>query len=138
MARFFAWLGRGLLNVRGLFPFTHEGRATLVYLMFAGAGPAVMFAIIYGLRTIRDWTGAPAIQRLDRFAEIVDKLGWGMVIVLVTMACFISIRAFKLNVRTGSFDVDGNSAGSAAQAATDAGTAAAQATTDEIKSGEAP
>jgi len=109
-------------------PFTTDGRATLIYVMFAGAGPAVMGAIIYAMRTIRNWTAAPANQRLDLFAGIADKLAWGLLIVLVTLACFISIRAIRFG--KDGFNVNGNgSAGDGAQLAADA----AQETADTIK-----
>ena len=117
---------------KSFLPFSLDARASLMYLSFAGGGPAVLIALMINMDTIRNWTGAPAGERLERYADIADKLAWGLLIVLVTLACFISIRAFKFNAKTGTLDIDGNSAGQGAQIVADA----AQETADTIKPSE--
>ena len=78
-------------------PFTRAGRQTLIYLAFAGSGPAVTFGIIWAMRVIRDWNEASAQARLDRFAELAMMLAYNSIIVSVTFACFISLRALKVS-----------------------------------------
>ena len=79
-----------------LFPFTREGRQTLVYLVFAGCGPALTGVVIWALTVMRDFAGAGAEQRLDKFATLAMLVGAALLIVTVALACFVSIRAIKI------------------------------------------
>ena len=79
------------------FPFTRDGRQTLVYLALAGCGPALTFGIIWALQTIRDWKEASAELRLDKFASLAMMLGYNSIIITVALACFVSIRAVKVS-----------------------------------------
>lgn len=78
------------------FPYTHEGRQTLVYMALAWAAPIICGMLIWAMQTLRDWTDAPVLQRLERFADIADRLSWGLLVILVSYACFVSIRAVKI------------------------------------------
>ena len=89
-------------------PFTRDGRSTLVYLVLAGCGPALTLVLIWAMRTIRLWDGADAAQRLDRFADIANVISWALLVIVVALACFVSIRALKVNVRNGTAEVDGH------------------------------
>lgn len=92
-------------------PWTREGRQTLIYISIALSSPVLCGLILFALHTIRNWDGPSPENRLDRFADIAMLLGWGLMIVLVSYACFISIRALKLNVKDGTAEVDGGNEG---------------------------
>ena len=79
-----------------LFPFTREGRQTLVYLTLAGCGPALTFVIVWALGVIRDFNGADAAQRLDKFATLATIIASALVIIVIALSCFVSIRAIKI------------------------------------------
>lgn len=79
------------------FPFTRDGRQTLVYLALAGCGPALTLGIIWALHTIRDWGDASAQLRLDKFASLAMMMGYNSLIITVALACFVSIRAVKVS-----------------------------------------
>jgi hypothetical protein len=81
-------------NIVALFPFTKDGRATLIYLAFAGSVPALTAVITWSLYEIR-WFDAPALARLDRFYEITMRLCYGMLLGMLAYAAFVSFRAFK-------------------------------------------
>lgn len=83
------------------FPFTQEGRKTLIYVAIMWACPVLTGAIMYALNTIR-WFDAPALNRLTAYADIADKLSWGLLIVLISFACYVSIRAFNIDLKNGT------------------------------------
>ena len=78
------------------FPFTREGRQTLVYLIFAGCGPALTAIIIWAMSIIRNWSEVDAATRLDKFSSLAMLIGLGLLIITVALACFVSIRAIKI------------------------------------------
>ncbi len=77
-------------------PLTMAGRQTLVYLVFAGSGPALTVLIIWAMRAIRDWQGADAADKLARFAFLAQYVAIALLILVVALACFVSIRAIKV------------------------------------------
>lgn len=87
---FFRWLGTPIRALRALFPFTLEGRQTLIYLMFSLAGPAV------SLMTL--WAMNEALKHdLDSaFINLAYVVGWCLVIAVSGLAMFVSLRAVKL------------------------------------------
>lgn len=92
-------------------PFTHEGRQTLVYLVFAGAGPALTLFVLWIMQMIRDWTGASEAEKLERFAGLANYVGLALLIVVVALACFVSIRAFKASVGKDGLSIEANGEG---------------------------
>lgn len=78
------------------FPFTREGRQTLVYCALAGCGPALTAIVVWALVIIRNWSEVPAIIRLDKFAELAMLVAVGLLIIVIALACFVSIRAIKI------------------------------------------
>ena len=58
------------------FPFTRDGRQTLVYLVLAGCGPALTAGIMWALTAIRDFKDATAEAKLDKFADLAMMLGY--------------------------------------------------------------
>jgi hypothetical protein len=84
------WLSTPVRAVRSLFPFTREGRQTLVYLVFAGAGPALTLLV--------KWAMGQALDRKlnDAFASLADKVADALLVICLALACFVSIRAIKI------------------------------------------
>lgn len=83
------WLAHPFHAARRLFPFSQEGRQTLVYLIFAGAGPALTLI---------------GISILDRtqgiywpvFAEMARIFGWSLFVIVASLGLYVSIRSFKI------------------------------------------
>lgn len=72
------------------FPFTREGRQTLIYLVLAGCGPALTLILIWAMR-LTEQAGQWAI-----FAALADKVAWALLLIVLALACFVSIRAVKI------------------------------------------
>lgn len=85
------------------FPFTKDGRATLIYLTFAGSVPALTAILVYVLYTIR-WFDAPAIDRLERFYQIGMRITLAVLLSMLIYGAFISLRAFKASKDGVEFD----------------------------------
>jgi hypothetical protein len=90
LAGLFRWLGSPVRAAASLFPFTQQGRQTLVYLIFAGSGPALTMLTIWMMRQAlaRGWQSV--------FASIAEKVTWSLLIITCALACFVSIRAIKV------------------------------------------
>lgn len=110
------------------FPYSREGRQTLIYLTLAGCGPALTLAMVWAMQTIRGWSEASATARLDKFAVLAYLIGAALLIIVTALACFVSIRAVKIS--KDGFEATGgeNSAAPAAAAQAVADTAQAAAT----------
>lgn len=79
-----------------MFPFTRAGRQTLIYLILAGCGPALTAVTIWAMRVIRDWNEVNPAVRLERFASLAMVMASALVIIVIALACFVSIRAIKI------------------------------------------
>lgn len=108
------------------FPYTREGRQTIIYIALAGCGPALTLVMLWAMDTIRHWDQADAAQRLDKFATLAILIGVALLIIVTALACFVSIRAVKIS--KDGFEALGGE-GQAAQAVADS----AQQTADVIK-----
>lgn len=108
------------------FPYTREGRQTLIYLALAGCGPALTLVMVWAMSLIRDWDQADPALRLDKFASLAYLIGTALLIIVTALACFVSIRAVKIS--KDGFEASGG-APEAAQAVADS----AQHTADVIK-----
>ena len=95
------------------FPFSRDGRQTLVYCVMAGCGPALTSVVIWAMYVIRWWPDASADARLDKFAQLALCVAASLIIIVIALSCFVSIRAIKLDVgRDGvSADVSGAEGG---------------------------
>ena len=90
IAAFFRWLASPIRAARTLFPFSHEGRQTLIYLVFAGAGPALTLVAIDILDT------SEGAGQWGIYAAMARILGWSLLIIVCGLGMFVSIRAIKL------------------------------------------
>ena len=91
------------MNLR---PLSREGRQTLIYIMAALSGPALTLCLIAAGYVIATFPGASAEQRLDKFAQIALLLAVALLIVVIRDACFVSIRAIKLEAGAGGLKAD--------------------------------
>lgn len=82
--------------MKRLKPLSQAGRQTLVYLSFAGAGPVIVGVLIWTLFEIRYWADASPATRLDRFATLADLVAVAHLVVIIALACFVSIRAIRI------------------------------------------
>lgn len=74
-----------------MFPFTKEGRQCLVYLTFAGAGPALTAIVIWAM-IVADWHTWQNV-----FANLAYMVASGMLIIVTGLAMFVSIRSLKVS-----------------------------------------
>lgn len=102
-------------------PLTRDGRQTLVYLVFAGAGPSLTLVVM--------WAMIEALKRtalFDTFSHLAMIVAVSLLIIVTGLAMFVSIRAVKIS-KDGFEALGGQS--QAAQAVADS----AQQTADVIK-----
>jgi ABC-type nickel/cobalt efflux system permease component RcnA len=87
---FFRWLGTPVRAVAAWFPLGNDGRQTLIYLVFALAGPALTAITIWAMQKAlsHGWQGL--------FSNLAYMLGWALMIVVCGLAMFVSVRAVKL------------------------------------------
>ena len=84
---------------RDLLPFTHEGRQTLVYIIFAGAGPALTAVVIWAMLKALDF------KLFATFSQLSLIVAGAMLIIVSGLAAFVSIRAIKLG--KDGFEMEG-------------------------------
>lgn len=74
-----------------MFPFTREGRKTLVYLTLAGAGPATSGINLWAMSVAADagqWVSFHSLA-------MTNAIGNG--IIVTALAMFVSIRAIRIS-----------------------------------------
>lgn len=90
LARFNRWLSTPFRAVRSLFPFSQDGRQTLIYLMFS---------LSTGVLTLIVWWAMDrlfAAQQWQAGKQLADKVAWALLISVGGYACFVSVRAITL------------------------------------------
>lgn len=121
-AGFFRWLGHPFRAARALFPFTRDGRQTLIYLMAAFCAPVLTALVWWAMKL------AAGSAQWTIFGRLADKVALALLISSITFAAFVSIRALK--VGKNGFEMDAQDReGDAAQTVADA----AQTRADEVK-----
>lgn len=90
IAAFLHWLGTPFRAARAAVPFTHDGRQTLVYLVFAGAGPALTAVVIWIMQAARD------AKQWDTFSRVALIVAAALLVITIALAMFVSIRAIKI------------------------------------------
>lgn len=103
-------------------PLTRDGRQTLVYLIFAGAGPVLTLTVM--------WAMSEALQRqalFRTFGHLAMIVAVSLLIIVTGLAMFVSIRAVRIS--KDGFEAMGGNGPAAAQAVADS----AQETADVIK-----
>lgn len=77
-------------------PFTHQGRQTLIYITLALCGPALTFCIMWALSVVEQFPGTSGEARLAAYVELAKPMTWALLIIVVALACFVSIRAIRI------------------------------------------
>lgn len=94
-AAFFHWLGTPIRATRALFPFTHDGRQTLIYLMCAFSAPVLTSLVIYILDAAEQhgqWT---------IYAQVARIVSYSLLIVCCAYAMFVAFRSLSLGGKEG-------------------------------------
>lgn len=89
-----------------LFPLDREGRQTLMYLAVVLCGPALTAVVIWAMYVIRWWPDATADARLDKFAQLALCVAAALIIIVIALSCFVSIRAIKFGVGKDGVSAD--------------------------------
>jgi hypothetical protein len=106
-------------------PLSQAGRQTLVYLCLAGSGPVLTGIVVWALATIRDWKDVDPVTKLARYAALTNYIAVALLIIVIALACFVSIRAIKV----GRDGIEAQSNGNGSDAATTTLTATVTAST---------
>lgn len=85
-------LGAPFRAVRDLFPFTREGRQTLVYLVFAGCGPSLTLLVMWAMNQS---LGQPKLW--PTFTRLATIVAVALLIITIALGMFVSIRALKIS-----------------------------------------
>jgi hypothetical protein len=99
-AAFFRWLGTPIRAVRGLFPFTHDGRQTLIYLMCAFSAPILTLVVIYIL------DAAERHEQWKIYAEVARIVAYSLLIVCCAYAMFVAFRSLSLAGKEGLLNIN--------------------------------
>lgn len=78
------------------FPYGRSGRQTLLYIVLALCGPALTGCLLWILRVVETFPDTTGEQRLEAYVDLSKPLGWALLIIVVALACFVSIRAVKI------------------------------------------
>lgn len=71
-------------------PFTRDGRMTLIYLALAGCGPALTLVVIWAMNL------SQKANQWAIFADLANKVAWALLLIVLALSCFVSIRAIKV------------------------------------------
>lgn len=100
-AAFLRWLGTPIRAFRGLFPFTHEGRQTLIYLMCAFSAPILTLLVLHILNRTE------AAGQWPIFAETARLVAYSLLIIVCAFAMFVAFRSLQLGGKDGLLNLTG-------------------------------
>lgn len=103
-AAFFHWLGTPIRAIRGLFPFTYDGRQTLIYLMCAGSAPILTLAVMHILETMAangQWAAYREISRIVTYSLLISVCAFSM---------FVAFRSLSLGSKDGLLNLSSKDA----------------------------
>lgn len=90
VGQFGHWLATPIREFVKLFPFTHEGRQTLIYLMFSLSTVVLTLIVWWAMNEFflaRQW---------GHGAALANKVAWALLMSVGGYACFVSVRAIRL------------------------------------------
>lgn len=96
MKSFFQGLKKVFFSIVAWFPFTRAGRQTFIYLMIGLCGPALTILGWWAMETVRDFPGTTGTERLEVYARLATMVMVGLLVIIVALSCFVSIRAIKI------------------------------------------
>ena len=77
-------------------PWLRDGRQTLIYVTLALCGPALTACIMWALNVVEHFPGADGEARLAAYVDLAKPLTWALMVIVLALACFVSIRAIKV------------------------------------------
>lgn len=83
-------IGRIYATIREWFPFSRDGRQTLIYLMFSLSTGILTLIVWWAMRYFF------AHQKWAEGAQLADKVAWALLMSVAGYACFVSVRSFKI------------------------------------------
>jgi hypothetical protein len=95
VAAFFRWLGTPIRAIRGLFPFTYDGRQTLIYLMCALSAPVLTLAVMYLTEKAADANQWPEHRELARI------VAYSLLVSVCAFSMFVAFRTLSLGSKDG-------------------------------------
>ena len=96
MRSFLEGLKRVFFSIVAWFPFTRAGRQTLVYVALSLCGPALTILVWWAMQVIRYFPDTTGQERLEAFAKLATMVTGGLLVIVIALACFVSIRAVKI------------------------------------------
>lgn len=96
-------------TIRSLFPFTREGRHTLLYITISLCAPALTIFSMWAMSVVERFPGVPAQERLDAYVKLATLIAVDLLIMVVALACFVSIRSLKIGAN--GLEADGKGGG---------------------------
>ncbi len=100
VASFFSWLGKPVRAIRGLFPFSHDGRQTLIYLMCAFSAPVLTLLVMHILETLAgsaQWLAYREVARLVTYALLISVCAFSM---------FVAFKSLSLGGKDGLLNLN--------------------------------
>lgn len=79
------------MKISDYLPYSREGRQTLVYLSFAGAGPILTVIVVWAMRV------AERLRLFDTFSNLAYILASGLLVLVISLGMFVSLRALKVS-----------------------------------------
>jgi type VI protein secretion system component VasK len=101
VASFFHWLGAPIRAIRALFPFTYDGRQTLIYLMCAFSAPVLTLLVMHILDEL---AGA---QQWPAYREISRIVAYSLLISVCAFSMFVAFRSLSLGSKDGLLNLSG-------------------------------
>lgn len=89
-------MSRFLFSIVSWFPFSRAGRQTLIYLVISLCGPALTLLTWWAMETVEHFPDTTGSERLEVYARLATMVLAGLLIIIVALSCFISIRAIKI------------------------------------------
>lgn len=100
MAAFFRWLGTPFRAIRDFFPFSHDGRQTLIYLVFAGAGPVLAGLVWWAMGVVA------AAHQWSIFERLANTVALSLLMINLGLVVFVGVRAVRIGPEGISVDGD--------------------------------
>jgi len=64
-------------------------------IVFAMCGPALSVCILWALDTVETFPDTSGEARLEAYVTLAQPIGWSLIIIVVALAAYISIRSIK-------------------------------------------
>lgn len=100
-ASFFHWLGTPVRAARALFPFTYDGRQTLIYLMCAFSAPILSLMVLHIMDVLAANDQWPAYREVSRL------VAYSLLISVCAFSMFVAFKSLSLGSKDGLLSLSG-------------------------------